>query len=519
MLQTSKILHSRDEWKNKAIERSAEIREFRKTQKRHLEKIAELKLRNREMEQLIDAKKKQLIPVTNLQAVEVLKPAQNLESTKIAQIIDFSEAQHVRILCILITLDAVVSYRSVPRILHLFNLITPLKLGWIPHFTSVINWSLRVGLGLLKQVKPIAKPWVAIIDHSIDIGTKKALVVLRVTVEALSERGSALQLKDCECIGLTVSDKVTGDTIHPELAAIFAQAGRPLAIIKDADATLQKGVRLWSEQQENPIHTIDDIGHTMANALKAQFGKAETYKRFTALVSHGAKCLRQTELAFLIPPKLRTKGRFQSISKLGKWGEKMLDVFAVKGCAKKDSLLEKLRKAFPNYLQLRDFIEGFATTTKIVSQVLEILKNKGLDKTTYKQCYQLSQDLPRNSQVKKRLQAWLKKNIKVQKELTDLPLVVSSDIIESLFGNFKHIIERSPQADMNRSVLLIPALCGNRDATVIMQALNHASHFDLEKWEDENIPYTMRKKRQEFFENKSQKVGINIAGSEASSTG
>jgi len=57
MLQTSKILHSRDEWKNKAIERSAEIREYRKTQKRHLEKIAELKLYNREMEQLIDAKK------------------------------------------------------------------------------------------------------------------------------------------------------------------------------------------------------------------------------------------------------------------------------------------------------------------------------------------------------------------------------------------------------------------------------------------------------------------------------
>ena len=57
MLQASKILHSRDEWKNKAIERSAEIREYRKTQKRHLEKIAELKLYNREMEQLIDAKK------------------------------------------------------------------------------------------------------------------------------------------------------------------------------------------------------------------------------------------------------------------------------------------------------------------------------------------------------------------------------------------------------------------------------------------------------------------------------
>ncbi len=94
---------------------------------------------------------------------------------------------------------------------------------------------------------------------------------------------------------------------------------------------------------------------------------------------------------------------------------------------------------------------------------MEILKNKGLNKTTYKQSYELSNELPRNSKVKKRLQAWLKQNIKIQKQLTSLPLLVSSDIIESLFGNFKHIIERSPQADMNRTVLLIPALCGKLD--------------------------------------------------------
>ena len=74
----------------------------------------------------------------------------------------------MRNLCILLVLKAVVSYRSIPRILDLFNVYTPLALGWIPHFTSVINWTLRLGLGLLKQVKPIDQPWLAIIDHSID---------------------------------------------------------------------------------------------------------------------------------------------------------------------------------------------------------------------------------------------------------------------------------------------------------------------------------------------------------------
>jgi len=261
----------------------------------------------------------------------------------------------------------------------LFKLKSPLEFNWIPNFTSVINWTLRLGLGLLKQVKPITKPWIAIIDHSIDIGTKKMMVVLRVTVGALSKRGAAIRLEDCECIGLTVSEKITGETISPELKEIFRQAGRPVAILKDTDPTLNKGVHLCSEKQDNIIPTIDDIGHTMANALKAQFGKMIAYKRFTALISHGAKCLRQTDLAFITPPKLRSKGRFQSISKLGKWGAKMLDAFSVKGRASKGSKLERIRKAFPDLIKSRRFIEIFSSTTKIVSEVMKILKNKGLD--------------------------------------------------------------------------------------------------------------------------------------------
>ncbi|BCG65785.1 MAG: hypothetical protein methR_P3641 [Methyloprofundus sp.] len=397
---------------------------------------------------------------------------------------------------------------GVPRILELFKSKTNYAVSWIPHFTSVINWSLRLGLGCLTQVQAITKPWVAIIDHSIDIGTKKALVVLRVEVDTLSKRGAAVRLEDCECIGLTISEKVTGDTLYLEFEEIFNRAGKPLAIIKDRDATLNKGVRLWSNQQEVPVPTIDDIGHTIATALKAQFEKLDIYKRFTALISHGAKCMRQTELAFLMPPKLRSKGRFQSIGKLGEWAEKMLHVFAVEGQAEEGSQLAKLRKAFPHFSQSKDFIMRFASTTKIISQVMEILKNNGLDKTTYKRCFELSRKLPRNSKVKKCLQTWLKNHFALQKKLTPHPLLVSSDIIESLFGNFKHIIERSPQADMNRTVLLIPALCGKLTGSAVTQALRQTSQADIKAWEKKHISYTVRKKRHAFFnKNASQNTG------------
>ena len=177
----------------------------------------------------------------------------------------------------------------------------------------------------------------------------------------------------------------------------------------------------------------------------------------------------------------------------------MLNVFAVKGHAEEGSQLAKLRNALPHFSQSRDFIVRFASTTKIISQVMEILKNNGLDKTTYKQCFELSRKLSRNSKVKKCLQTWLKKNFTLQKKLTSEPLLISSDIIESLFGNFKHVIERSPQADMNRTVLLIPALCGKLTDTTVTQALRQASQADIGAWEKKHISYTVRKKRHAFF--------------------
>ena len=104
-----------------------------------------------------------------------------------------------------------------------------------------------------------------------------------------------------------------------------------------------------------------------------------------------------------------------------------------------------LCEVLPNFLQACGFIQRFARTTQVTAEVLDILKNKGLNNITYKQFFQLSKTLSRQSQVKKRLQGWLERHLKIQQEVTKQPLLVSSDIIESLFGNYQHIIERSPQ--------------------------------------------------------------------------
>lgn len=58
MLQQSKLLQSRGEWKEKAVQRANEIRERRKSEKRNREAIAELQKKNEELIKIIEDVKK-----------------------------------------------------------------------------------------------------------------------------------------------------------------------------------------------------------------------------------------------------------------------------------------------------------------------------------------------------------------------------------------------------------------------------------------------------------------------------
>ncbi len=405
--------------------------------------------------------------------------------------------------------EGVISYRSATRVLKIFQKNSFIKVDWIPHFSSIINWTYRIGKGLLDEVTKIKKEWIAIADHSIEIGRKQVFVVLRVELDIFLQKEGAITLADCECIGVKVSSKVTGESVAKDLEEIFSKAGEPVAIIKDNGSALNSGVEIYKKRYKSNIKIVEDITHIVANGLKKQYEKTKQYQKYMKMLRDGATRLRQTDLAFLIPPKLRNKGRFQAISKLNNWSKKLIDknIFSKRGKAKKVSLLERLRIAFPNFKSLEPFVKNFIKTTDITNKIMKLLKNEGLSVTTYYQSMKLLKKLPKNSKIKKTLRVWLEKHIKIQKEFTPYPLPISSDIIESLFGKFKYSLKRSAQSDMNRATLLIPLLCGNLDKQKLLNTLANTKHKDLKDWEEENIPYTVRKQRMEFFYN-SQIVEI-----------
>ena len=169
---------------------------------------------------------------------------------------------------------------------------------------------------------------------------------------------------------------------------------------------------------------------------------------------------------------------------------------------------EKLRATMPDFLSLEPFIEKFSQTMESVNRVLELLKNQGLNEETYQSTRDLLTALP-EVKVKETILEWLAQQMAIQRILgsgEDIPLLVSSDIIESLFGKFKYAMERCPSLEINRSTLLIPALCGHLERDSIAELLRESQHKELLEWEEKNVPDTLRQKRQKLNQNHQQKV-------------
>lgn len=209
MNKISRVGKSRAVWKGKAVRRADKLRDQRKTITRLRDRFS---ARHLELEQT----------VRHLEAENATLRASTVIPS--ARIIDMNSFANLRTLCVMMVIVGIVSFRSVPRILNLLS-SSSMTMSDLPHFTSVINWVLRAGVAVFDKVSDINEPWLAIIDCSIDVGTRKALVVLRVRLAALTEKQGAIGLADCECIGIKISTRWNGPLVKDALSDIFGKAG------------------------------------------------------------------------------------------------------------------------------------------------------------------------------------------------------------------------------------------------------------------------------------------------------
>jgi hypothetical protein len=146
-------------------------------------------------------------------------------------------------------------------------------ISWVPHFTTGIGWALRVGLHCLQQAQhPLDAQWVCIADFTIQIGSKKALIVLRVPLSAVSQ-GKALTLKHVEVIGLSLGETWNGALVKTYLVSLFARCGWPAHVVSDCGSDIKKGIVDTLLGAPKRASWISDVTHVVANALKHYYAK------------------------------------------------------------------------------------------------------------------------------------------------------------------------------------------------------------------------------------------------------
>jgi hypothetical protein len=507
MAPICKLLRSRDQWKEKARDRAYQLRESRRRCARQEQRLAAQGdlIENLSLKNLRLMKEKEASEAEN---------AQLRLSNAVGQGIP---TERVPAICIRLLIDTSISFRAVPKILGFFHDQALQGFGWIPHFTSVILWCLRGGLALLQSVRHRSERWIGIVDCSINLGVSKVLVVLRVNLDALERNsGEALGLDDCECIGVRVATSWKGEKVSEALKEIFEKAGSPAAILKDQGTDLRKGVNLWRKScppGQRPW-VIQDIGHIAGNALKAEFSRLKPFTNFLGILRKGASRLRQTDLASVLPPKVRTKGRFMGLGRVAQWAELMLALIQGQGRAPENSLRQRLRKAFRGLCGVRPFLIRFILAYRVTHELLHLLKVQGLNQETYHQAMQILEKLPESAKSRTVLKRWLNRHLSIQGRLSmgQTPLAVSSDVIESLLGKLKMLIQRSAQGEMNRMVLTLPLLCGTHTEQDLQRAMAKVRHRDLKTWEKNNLPLTLRQLRRKILDPVTLAAGFQKPG-------
>lgn len=222
-----------------------------------------------------------------------------------------------------LVLDAACSFRSASAVLELLT-------GWLPGLSrrpaanTGQSWLLRIGLYELTRPKTPAEDWVWIMDHTVQIGTTKCLLVVGCRLSQWRGLKRPLEHRDLQVFALEPVERSDGPTVARQLTDLQQRTGiTPRALLTDEGTDLTKGIELFCQAHPDTAVTRD-IAHQAAKHLKRELGRDPRWQAFAGDAGRAKQRLAQTPLAYLLPPTLRHKARFMNVAPLVDWGRNTL---------------------------------------------------------------------------------------------------------------------------------------------------------------------------------------------------
>jgi hypothetical protein len=371
----------------------------------------------------------------------------------------------------------------------------------------VRNWLGRIGLYELQRTKEYRTDWVFIIDLTVELGKQKCLVVLGVSQQYLESTilplSRGLKHHDVQLLALEIMDSTRGELIDQKLCELADMLGYPVQIISDHGSDLEKGIKLFTTRYPSIIYTYD-VTHAMALLLKHELATSEKYQSFIQKCSQCRHQLQQTELSFISPPSQRSQYRYFNVEKLIDWAQKLLNcpietLFKLAPMSDPEILNQKLIMKFG---WLKDYQEEISIWGQMVmmTRTLETqLKQNGINQQSMAKF-----ELEKFFNLSNKTLVFRQNIIEyITIETNKIPeartIIATSDIIESIFGKYKHFSSRCPLKQIGQMILSISLCTMNLATSVVKQALENVRYIDLKDWASQVFGQSMLSKRKIVF--------------------
>lgn len=366
----------------------------------------------------------------------------------------------------------------------------------IPSRAIIRLWVLKFGLYKLKQPKELAKDWSIILDHTIQIGKLKILIVLGLRLSNLPFNRS-LTLADVQPLVLLPMENSRGQKIQEVLSNLKIELGTIRQVVADQGSDIKLGVNLYREENKDCDY-INDIVHKLAHFLQRELKNDKKWEELSRRASETRTKLLQTEYAHLISPQRRDKARYLNLEELIKWAYRILIAFEGDQLSLEE--YELLFKQFAWVFGLSDAIKDLHQLWQVTSITRDWVRTFGIQTDTAVILSTKLQTLNLNF----RAQQFADKIIQfVSGECSKAKpyerLLGSSEIIESLIGLVKHHANTQSRSGFTGSIMIAAALTGKIDEESIFNALTSVRVSDIEKWEKTYFASTIQKKRAKFY--------------------
>ena len=371
----------------------------------------------------------------------------------------------------------------------------------LPSWTVIQNWIFRFGLYKLLEPLPKRKDWIWIIDHTIEFGTKKCMVVLAISQEKFEQLNHCLTHKDMEVATIEIQEQATGNNIYLALNKLSKQIGKPRQIVSDNCSNIKKGIRLFKKRSKKTIVTYD-ITHKAGLEVKKMFEKNRRWIKFGQNMARTKRRVTNTEFVCIAPRRPREKGRWLNLDQDLLWAENILKNKPKKrkgGISRKHKRfrehfgwLEEFKKDLKNWRELLDIL--------IIAQK-EVKKN-GLHQKTPEVFIELTKmkgdTNPKAKKLKNKMIDFFQDEV-MQFPKKAITLLGSSDIIESVFGKYKIFTARTPLKEIGKSILTIPILTTEVTVSEVKKAMETISNRKLLEWTKDNVGESLFAKRKQFY--------------------